>query len=298
MKMSLVIPQFLNAHDYTESTLKWYVDRLNSFVAYMADKDIETLSANDVRGYITHIKQKYENSHTVHGFSTVAKILVTWCEREEYIDKTFSHRVALPKREQTIIRLLKQHHVELLLTAAKAEQPVWMGRRDHMVITLFLNTGIRASELTGLMVNDVCADKFSRYIVVYGKGRKERQVPLDPDTSARLHRWIHLQRPHQMSEYVFTSMKGTKLTVFGIDQVVKRLVEKAAITDIDIYPHLFRHTFASQYVLGGGSVYDLSRILGHTSVTVTETYLRGMEGYIPENKGIWKKADEKPLHSR
>jgi site-specific recombinase XerD len=119
----------------------------------------------------------------------------------------------------------------------------------------------------------VWLDADDSYLKVNGKGRKQREVPLGRHSRTALRRYItRYRRPKDKAEKrVFLSRTGTPLTLSGLDQIIREIASRARIKGA--HAHRFRHTFACQYLVNGGDVYKLSRLMGHSSVKITERYL-------------------------
>ena len=144
---------------------------------------------------------------------------------------------------------------------------------------MLLDTGVRASELVGLTLDCTWLDPDDSYLKVMGKGRKEREVPLGRTARTALRRYItRYRKPRTAAEqHVFLGRTGEPLQVSGLEQIVRPIGQRARIKGVRCSPHTFRHTFACQYLLAGGDIYKLSRIMGHTSVKVTEKYLSSVK---------------------
>ena len=146
----------------------------------------------------------------------------------------------------------------------------------YTITLLLLDTGIRASELLGLKLDDVYLNEDK--IKVWGKGSKERIVPLGTTAKKALLRHILSSRTDSEEDQVFLSANGTPLTYNGLAHMIKRLGEKAGVPRL--HAHLFRHTFAVKYLMNGGDLMTLRLILGHTSLEVTQMYMHLAESHV------------------
>jgi site-specific recombinase XerD len=147
-----------------------------------------------------------------------------------------------------------------------------LGARMLVMVLLLLDTGMRASELCTLTVDNTHID--DGIAKVMGKGRKERIVPICANTKKALLRYLATWRPVMANEdcdRLIVSDTGGELTYSGLLQAIKRLGRKAGVPRL--HPHLFRHTFAVKYLMKGGDVMTLRRILGHTTLEVTQIYM-------------------------
>ena len=153
-----------------------------------------------------------------------------------------------------------------------------MVARDKAILAVLLDTGIRAGELCGLMLDCVHITAKEGYLKVMGKGRKEREVPLGIKSRRLLHEYLKRFRPAVTDEdHAFLGHQHEPLSVNALDQMLYRLGRRAKIKGVRVSAHTWRHTFAINFLAQGGDVYVLSRLMGHESVQVTEVYLRAVQ---------------------
>ena len=140
--------------------------------------------------------------------------------------------------------------------------------RDHAILLILLDTGLRASELCDLRVRD--ADLGNRYIIVQGKGNKERLLPMDASTMQAL--WKYLApRQAQPPDPLFITAEGNPLDRQQLRHLLDRLGTRAGVRGV--HPHRFRHTFAITFLRNQGDIYTLQRCLGHTTLDMVKRYL-------------------------
>jgi site-specific recombinase XerD len=152
----------------------------------------------------------------------------------------------------------------------------WEDRRDSALISIFIDTGARLSEVTGMrytpdepITNDV--DLLSGQIRVLGKNNRERLVGISPRTSRSIDRWIRerARRPHAYMPNLWLGKRG-KMTSSGIADIVKRRATFAGLGNV--HPHILRHTFAHHWLAEGGNETDLMRLAGWQSRTMLQRY--------------------------
>lgn len=142
--------------------------------------------------------------------------------------------------------------------------------RAWVLVLCLIDTGIRIDEALGLEQKGVNLDEMS--MTVLGKGAKERTVFFSHPMRKHLFRLIGGQR----GTFVFQTRDGQRLSYRNASRDLKLVCERAGITGDRVHPHAFRHFFAVNFIRGGGDIYRLSRILGHTSIATTQLYLRSM----------------------
>ncbi len=181
-----------------------------------------------------------------------------------------------PKREpRTLIHFLSRKEADALLGAP--DKSTWLGRRDHALLLLGIQTGLRLSELTGLTRGHVTLIGGAN-VRVMGKGRKERCTPLAKPTASVLKRW--LQEPDSIeSDFVFQSARGTRLSPDAVQCLLRKHVATArkvcaSLRKKRISPHVLRHTAAMELLQAGVDRAVIALWLGHESVETTQIYLQ------------------------
>lgn len=281
-------------------TQRWYKEKLGVFAAWCDTEQIqlERVRVADVRRFIDVLRRnpssrtgKALSSYTLHGYAQVVKGFLNWCAKEDGLEELVSEktarRVEMPRVDVKVIETFTQDHIRRMVEACSQEYSSTLVARDRAILAVLLDTGIRASELVGLVLDNVHLAPHDGYIKVYGKGRKERECGLGKQARTALHRYISRYRHAPKGEHhVFLSRFNEPLTVDGLGQMVKRLGEWGRVRGVRCSPHTCRHTYAVNYIASGGDVYTLSRLLGHASVQTTENYLRAFKAKDARGKGI------------
>jgi site-specific recombinase XerD len=184
--------------------------------------------------------------------------------------------LAIPAKRftRTLVPFLRRAEVDALLAAP--DQRTWSGRRDHALILLAVQTGLRLSELTGLHREDVQFGS-GAHVHVIGKGRKERCTPLSKDTRAVLTAWLR-EPPRAPDQPVFPNARGGTLSAHGVHYLLSKHVAAAAEACLSlrtkrVSPHVLRHTTAMDLLQEGVEQRALALWLGHESVETTQMYL-------------------------
>ncbi len=290
MHLYAAVEAYFLAKDLTPSARRWYTQKLDTFTHWCVQHDttaIEAVNAPTVRQFVADMRTtpsprsgQLMTSNTLHGYMRAIKGFLNWCVREDLLEEKVVKRLEMPKREQKVIATFTKQHMEKLLMVASKGMPQypWFAERDKAILMVLFDTGIRANELCDLELDRVRLGLDDAYLIVNGKGRKQREVGLGNRSRAQLHRYIHRFRPHAPGEqHVFLTRDHKPLHPEGLDRLLYRLRDEADIHDVRVSAHTFRHTFACAYLTDGGDLYKLSRLLGHTSVVVTENYLRAFQ---------------------
>jgi integrase/recombinase XerD len=179
-----------------------------------------------------------------------------------------------PRRQRPLPRLLDQAEIEALIAAAR-RRPGPLGVRLVAVLELLYASGLRASELMALPLSALASDR--SFLVVRGKGGKERLVPVGGAASEALAAYLALResflRPGRSSPYVFPSRaRQGHLTRQRLAQLLRELAPEAGLDPARISPHVLRHAFASHLLAGGADLRAVQLMLGHADIATTEIY--------------------------
>lgn len=184
--------------------------------------------------------------------------------------------LAIPSKRHTnsLITFLNQEEIEALLAAP--DQKSWLGRRDHVMLLLVVQTGMRLSEMIGLRRSDVTLG-VGAHIRVMGKGRKERSIPLTKRTASVLKAWMQEPEVGNTGLLCPTS-RGTKLSADGVQYILKKHISSAgrqcpSLANKRVTPHSLRHTMAMELLQAGVEPVMIALWLGHESVATTQIYL-------------------------
>ena len=179
--------------------------------------------------------------------------------------------VELPKRRRALPRTLSPAEVERLLDAAAGTTPRHL--RDRALAELLYGAGLRVSEAVALERQSV--DLENRLVRCFGKGSKERVVPIGREAADALRRYLARGRPHldrRNRQELFLNAHGGPLTRAGMFLILRRLADKAGLEPERIHPHLLRHSFATHLLEGGADLRAVQEMLGHADLATTELY--------------------------
>jgi len=184
--------------------------------------------------------------------------------------------LAIPAKRFTraLVPFLSRQEVDALLAAP--DQRTWSGRRDHALLLLAVQTGLRLSELTGLRHEDLHFGA-GAHVRVIGKGRKERCTPLSKSTRAVLDAWVR-EPPRAEDQPLFPNARGGQLTAHGVHYLLHKHVAAASakcssLNNKRVSPHVLRHTTAMDLLQAGVDCSVIALWLGHESVETTQVYL-------------------------
>jgi len=187
-----------------------------------------------------------------------------------------SQVLSIPNKRcgRSLIGYLSREEIEALLAAPDRKK--WIGRRDHALLLLAIQTGLRVSELTGLTRKDIKLGP-GAYVRCYGKGRKERCTPLTRNTEKILKYWLQ-ECPGNIHDPLFPTINNTKMSPDIVQYLLKKYVKKAgekctSLIKKKVSPHVLRHTTAMELLQSGVDCSVIALWLGHESVQTTQIYL-------------------------
>ena len=180
-----------------------------------------------------------------------------------------------PKRtDRPLVTFLTEPEIEALL--ATPNRSSWLGRRDHALLLLAIQTGLRVSELASLRCGDVALDR-GAHVRCQGKGRKQRITPLTSPTAAVLRAWLR-ERAGEPDDPLFPTIRGERLSRDAIERLLAKHVRRAQQTCASLQhkrvsPHVLRHTTAMRLLHAGVDTTVIALWLGHEDTRTTQIYL-------------------------
>ena len=240
--------------------------------------DITDLDATVVSAFLDHLEtDRHASIRTRNHRLAAIHSLFSWAALRHPEHAGSIQRVLTipPKRGQrNIVTYLTDEEVGAILNACN--RSTWTGRRDHAMILLTIQTGLRVSELLGLRVVDVVLGT-GAHVHTVGKGRKERRTPLVPTTVAVLRSWI-AERGGSSTDPLFPTSTGRSLSRDAMERRLALYVGRDAASCPSLRPknvtaHTLRHTCAMRLLLAGNDVTVIALWLGHEQVTTTSIYL-------------------------
>jgi site-specific recombinase XerD len=243
-----------------------------------AQLDLADLDAELVSAFLTHLEQQRHNSVRTRNarLAAIRSLFRFAALRHPEHAQLIQRVLAIPSKryERGIVDFLTPEEIDAVL--ATPDRSTWHGRRDHALLVLAVQTGLRVSEITGLSRSDLRLGA-GAHLRCHGKGRKERVTPLTSQTVAVLHVWLR-EQPNNPDDPLFPSRHGGQLSTDTIEWFVAKYAKTAAqkcasLHGKKISPHTLRHTAAMQLLHGGVDTSVIALWLGHESPRSTQAYL-------------------------
>jgi integrase/recombinase XerC len=259
----------------SEHTVRSYESDLRQFVEYFTPPDgeppeIERLDTLALREWLGALYKRRLTPVSMRRKLAAVRSLFRFLVREGVVETNVARLLRTPKAPKALPRILTEEQVSALLdqvAAGKLERP--QPARDLAVLELLYGCGVRISELVGLNLSDL--DLADRWILVRGKGRKERQVPFGSKAAAALDRYLPERKANPREPALFVNHRGGRLTDRGARGIVK-LYATLLAGDPAIHPHSFRHAFATHLLSDGADLRSIQELLGHARLSTTQKY--------------------------
>lgn len=253
-----------------ENSCLAYSNDLNIFKEFLEKQKIlswNKVQPNDIIDFLQSRLQIQRASSTISRELISIKIFFRYLSAENLIDFDASSRVESPKLWKLLPDVLSESDVEILLAAPDVNTNI--GLRDKAMLELLYATGLRVSELVSLKVNNLDLD--SGFVRCFGKGGKERIVPVGSHARTAIKNYISTRDNLSGSSYLFISNRKTKMTRINFYDRIKFYAKKAGIHK-KIYPHLLRHSFATHLLSNGADLRVVQEMLGHSDISTTQIY--------------------------
>lgn len=277
--MEAIIRRFLRfiqiERGYAANTIAAYRRDLAQFATFAQDGGADgwdTLTPDLLEQFVAMLQNHHYSDATVSRKIAVVRSLINFLFAEGLVKPDLVDWLRQPKVSKRLPRTLSLEEVTQMLDLAAAEQTP-LGLRDQALLELLYATGMRASEIIGLRVEDV--DLAGGGVRCLGKGGKERLIPLHQTMQACLRRYLQDGRPFLLRDgaerTLFVNRAGQPLTRQGLHFLVQNYAQAAGLGDW-VSPHTLRHTFATHLLDGGAELTEVQQFLGHASIATTQIY--------------------------
>jgi|TARA_B110000495_G_C23026317_1_gene609983 integrase/recombinase XerD len=259
----------------SDNTIQAYQSDIEQFTVFASKKcgrsDWTEIEGSDVSDWIYELSEGNLSNATLCRKLSALRVLTKFLLREERIERSFMELVTGPKLRRKMPSSLTIQEVEVLLEAPDLTTP--QGLRDRAILELLYSSGLRVSELCGSLLQQI--DIANGAIKVYGKGSKERVVPMGLQAVLALSGYLDQGRPGlvkpKTGSACFISNRGTPISRKTVWALVKRYAEAVGI-EKPVKPHGLRHSFATHLLTGGADLRVIQELLGHADISTTQIY--------------------------
>ena len=252
-------------------TIKSYRRDLEVLTGYCDERGIAAwsgLAPHSVRAYAAHIHAQGLSPRSIQRRLSGLRSFMNYLVRENLLQQNPAVDIMAPKAPRNLPNTLDIEQMGRLL-AIPGDDPV--SRRDRAMLELLYSSGLRLAELVDLNPHDVDLD--DRVVRVTGKGRKDRLVPVGRKAKDAIESWLQVrgELANVAERALFVGVRGRRISPRSIQQRVRHWAKWAGIPQ-RVYPHLFRHSFATHLLESSGDLRGVQELLGHADISTTQVY--------------------------
>ncbi|MCH7505607.1 site-specific tyrosine recombinase XerD [PVC group bacterium] len=232
---------------------------------------IKKVDRRHITNYLLSLKEKGMASNSISRNLAAVKMFHRYLLRERILEHDITSVIDTPRVWKRIPGYLSMKEVDDLLGAPRSDKR--LERRDKAILEMFYATGMRVSEIANVKIGDMNLNM--GYIRCFGKGSKERVIPLGRRAIEAIERYRDRDRKKMLSkndtDTLFISRLGKKMTRLSFWKIIKKYRKRAGIRK-DISPHTLRHSFATHLLERGADLRSVQEMLGHTDISTTQIY--------------------------
>lgn len=259
----------------SKNTSEAYSRDINKFLSFIEKNylvDITKVKSSYISEFTTSLKKDGLNVKSINRCIVSVKQFFKYLLVENIVEEDPTINITTPKMKTSVPEVLSLRDIENILSMPQQNHS-YEGLRDSAMLEVLYATGLRVSELVGLKQNNVNSDQ--GFILVFGKGSKERLVPLGQKSLKKLKDYLQFSRPNliknKISDYLFITRRGNKFTRQGFWKLIKNYALQTGITK-NISPHTIRHSFATHLLERGADLRTIQILLGHSDISTTQIY--------------------------
>lgn len=274
-----------------DTTVNSYSEDIYKYLEYMESKNISSALDISYNNLLDYLKYLDDNKYEV---SSVARKIVSIKAFHKYLSENYnvvdiSTKINTPRFYRKLPNILTIEEVDNLLDI-KLDTP--FDYRNKAMLELMYSSGLRVSELINLELSDI--DLNNNYVRCFGKGSKERIVPIGEYSSKYLSIYINEYRDSMKKGYytekIFLNNHGKEMTRQGFFKIIKKIAKDKDINK-NITPHMLRHSFATHLLNNGAELRTIQEMLGHSSISTTQIYTNVTNDILKENYDLYKRRD-------
>lgn len=289
--------EYCSLKELSKKTINSYESTLMLFLKYLKEENmissVQEITRENVDEYLKFTKERGKYSYvsddrtvainypdsrkdfgkqisdvTINNYIRNMKVFFNYCVEKKYLKNSPMESIKFIKVKRKMKDEVTDLEFKALVNAINVT--IFSEYRDYTIIQLIFDTGMRLTETLNLKLEDIDIERRTILIPAeINKGKKDRYVFFSNTMSTVLRKWLQYKDRYCSSEWLFPTKKGTIITASNFERNFRLYKGKAGITK-NITPHGLRNNFAKRFLLSGGDIFMLSKILGHSSVTVTE----------------------------
>lgn len=266
------------------TTIENYVENLKFFLTLIGEETLcQEIQEETMMDFILFLQEKYENKMTVVTRLKAIRSFIYFCQSKGWIQK---FEIKLPKVEQKIKETYTEDELKKLL-----KKPTWNSYgawRNWAMVNFLLGTGCRVTTCINIKISDV---DFKNNMIMYSttKNKKQQLIPLSKALKQVLDLYLS-KWAHKEEDYLFCDSYGRQLTDDNFKRIIQRYNNSRGVSKTS--SHMFRYTFAKNWILNGGDVFRLQKILGHSSMDMVKRYVNMFSSDLQDNFDSFNPLDK------
>lgn len=255
---------------YSENTTQAYEHDLAQYAKFLKPKKLEKSGREDIKNYLEHLHDRGYSVPSIERKLACLKSLFRFLVGEGVMEGDPAGDIQLPKKAKRLPKALSISETIKLISAPRGEK--YLALRDSALLEMLYASGMRASELVSLNINDINLEV--SFVKCYGKGSKERIVPINKATLRAVKHYLEKGRPKfpaKDKEALFLDRNGERLTRQGLWLIIKKYVKSTGVKG-KTSPHTLRHSFATHLLEKGADLRSVQEMLGHADIATTQIY--------------------------
>jgi integrase/recombinase XerD len=262
-----------------------YAFDLRRYLQFLTEQNLNRpaqIASQHIRRFLTElVLAEYAATSVARQLSAI-RMFHRYLIGERYCENDPTLAITLPRRAQKLPNVLDIHEVEQLLAQPEVSTP--LGIRDRALLEFGYATGARVSEIIGVKLDDLFLDE--SFVRLFGKGSKERLVPIGDVAVDWIIRYVETVRPaltrgRRTQSVLFLNARGGKLSRMGFWKILRRYLDQIKLKK-PASPHTLRHSFATHLLEGGADLRAVQEMLGHANLTTTQIYTHLDRAYLKE----------------
>lgn len=269
--------QRCNALNLQNSTIEQYksvIENFFDFIDIYDLKDIENIRETHIMEFLVSKKNKVRKI-TVKGYFVILKVFFNYLYHENFISHNIMGNMKKPKVPKYKVKVFSNEEIKLILNYF--DKSTFIGFRNYAIMCILFSTGMRKGELCNMYCTDIMFE--SGVINIIGKGDKQRHIPISPTLRKILLKYFKMRNEYIVNKgllqnkFFIISKTGNKMQPDNVTLIFYTIKNSYKIQSDRFSAHTFRHTFAKTYLLNGGDIFSLQKILGHEKIETTRQYI-------------------------
>ena len=267
----------------SQNSIEAYENDLKRFLKFIFyDNKKFILDSSYIQNYISQLIDLNLEISTLQRNLSSLRSFFCYLVDEKIINFNPAELIDIPKRKRSLPEVLTQEEINILFTNINTNNPI--GIRDRAMFELLYSSGLRVSEMTSIKIIDFLDD--NEWLRVYGKGSKERLIPLGKEVLKWVNFYLdksrnYLLNKNKKNDFLFVNFRGDGISRKGVWMLLKKYVSLSKITK-NISPHSLRHSFATHLIEGGMDLRAVQELLGHSDISTTSIYTHLNRTYLKE----------------